>query len=153
MEQVEKSKGGNKVEYAELRSDIEDLERAVAALGVSKQAPMNEQSFSVSGKAEIYKAELSNGNYVVEVNGYFLCPSQPNGNSHDLEFLLSAGKREVSCKVNAYTLSSYGCPLAFRTELESPFDCTLAVTLLHAQGFSFTLNNALITVSPALPLR
>ena len=84
MEQLEKSKGGNKVEYAELRSDIEDLERAVAALGISKQAATTEQTLSVAGKGEVYKAELGKGNYVVELSGYYLCPSQPNGNSHDL---------------------------------------------------------------------
>ena len=84
MEQLEKSKGGNKVEYAELRSDIEDLERAVAALGVSKQAATTEQMLSVAGKGEVYKAELGKGNYVVGLNGYYLWPSQPNGNSHDL---------------------------------------------------------------------
>lgn len=56
LEQVERTKGGNKVEYAELRSDIEDLERAVAALGTTKQTPAAEQMFSVAGKGEIYKS-------------------------------------------------------------------------------------------------
>lgn len=125
----------------------------MVALGTSRQAPAAEQTLSVASKGEIFKSELSSGNYVVEVNGYFLCPSQPNGSSHDLEFLFAAGKKEVSSKVNAYTLSSYGCPIALRAEIEVPFECTLSVGVTHSQGFSFTLNNAIITVSPALPLR
>lgn len=67
--------------------------------------------------------------------------------------MFSAGKQETSSKVNAYTLSSYGCPIAFRSQIELPFESTLTISVIHSQGYAFTINNAIITVSPALPLR
>lgn len=56
LDQIQNKKGLNKVESAEIRSDIEDLERLMSSIITNNGSiPIQENSSSLSPKAEIYR--------------------------------------------------------------------------------------------------
>lgn len=56
LDQIQNKKGLNKVESAEIRSDIEDLERLMSSITTNNGlVPIQENSCSLKPKAEVYR--------------------------------------------------------------------------------------------------
>lgn len=85
LEQIENKKGINKVESAELKSDIEELEKLVSAISTNAGTSIMEKTASINGKGEIHNVDIARGSFLAEASGFFTCASG-GVQKHDLVF-------------------------------------------------------------------
>ena len=94
LEQIDrKGNGINKVESAELKSDLEQLEQMINNISNKHSIIVTENSGvaqSFNGKGEIYTQDVERGNYLLEITGYFT-NSAATLNKHDVAFLIETG--------------------------------------------------------------
>jgi hypothetical protein len=86
LEQIENKKGINKVESAELKSDIEELDKLVSAISTNLGTSITEKSFNVSSKTEMLALDIARGSFLVEISGFFTCAGNGGMQKHDLLF-------------------------------------------------------------------
>ena len=81
----------NKVESAELKSDIEDLQKLIDTVSNKQGTIVQETNNSFAPKGELFNKELDRGSYLFEVSGQFLCPGGAI-NKHDLIFTIKTAE-------------------------------------------------------------
>lgn len=77
----------NKVESAELKSDLEDLQNLIDTISSKQSIYVVETTHSFTSKGEIFNREVERGSYLFEVSGHFVCSAGVT-NKHDVIFTL-----------------------------------------------------------------
>ena len=100
------------MESAELRSDIEDLEKLVNNISCKESYIIaGFESNSLNDKSPIFNKVMERGSYLLDISGIFNCSQ---GNKHDLNWTIDVGSQKYSVHTTLYTNSVYGYPFSIR---------------------------------------
>ena len=137
----------NKVESAEIKSDLEDLQKLIDTISSKQGTIVAETTHTFTTKGEIFNKEIERGSYLFEVSGHFICTSGVT-NKHDLVFTLKTAEESFDLDTCLHTNGGYGYPYSLRKEFIISNKSPITFTITHKQSQTFNLNNNIVSLTP-----
>lgn len=137
----------NKVESAELKSDIDDLQKLIDTISNKQGATVVETTHSFTGKGEIFSKEMERGSYLLEVSGLFVCAAGVT-NKHDLVFTIKTAEQTFNLQTCLHTNGGYGYPYSLRKDFILTNKSLVTLSVNHNQNQTYSLQNNIVSLSP-----